>query len=209
MTWPWVVAFIVLWATVVALTILVIGLLRRISPALEQAEQTLRASNVLESGLAPGSPAGAFTVWDAEGRAFTDADLRGEPSIVVFVERGCDPCDDVASELSGLAEPATAARVFVVTDASATESAMSLGPHVTVLHDADKSAARAFNNTVFPYGFALDATGILVARGIATSVDAIHRLGEAVVTDGRPLVLPVYVSAVDLDDHAPERHERR
>lgn len=209
MTWPWIVGFIVLWAAVLVLMILMIGVLRRISPVLEQAEQTLRQSSLIEAGLAPGSRVGQFTVWDADGVPVTEATLLGEPSVVVFVERGCQPCDVVESELSRLGDPGMPARVLVVTDASAAESVMTLAPHAAVLHDAERSATNAFSNTIFPYGFAIDASGTVVAKGIATSIDAIRRLAEVAARDGRSVAIPDHVSAIGVHDGALERHERR
>lgn len=199
MSGPWIAAFLVLWAAVILLALLMMGFLRRVSAVLEQAESLARSSNTLEAGLAPGSRVGPFTVRAADGGIVTDADLRGRPTVVIFVEAGCKPCEALAEELSGLEQPPAPVTLFVVTDDTSEGRKMSLGPYARVLYDEEKSASRAFRNSIFPYGFGVDASGVIVERAIATSVEAIHRLGDGAASQTDTLAFAKEAGAINAE----------
>lgn len=70
MTGPWMALVVLLWLSVVALAMLVLGTIRRASAILQRLE--LRAGAAFGSGpqegLVPGDRIGGFTLIDAEGR---------------------------------------------------------------------------------------------------------------------------------------------
>lgn len=189
MSWPWVAAYFAIWAAVIVLTLVVLGILRRISAVLEEAEHVIRSNRELDAGVPPGAPVGSFVARNANGDIVTDADLRGRPSVVAFLEAGCEPCKVVASELSRLDRPPTSVPVIIVTDDTVESRSMTVGAYVTVLYDQDGSVSRAFRNAVYPFGFALDEAGVVVEKAIATSVEAIHRLAISAAGPKRPTAI--------------------
>jgi len=88
----WLVSYIALWLLVIALTLIVLGLVRqlglihlRLGP-----EQNVLTT---KEGLELGSPAPDFRATDiVQGKEITLADLKGRQSVLVFVSPSCSPC---------------------------------------------------------------------------------------------------------------------
>jgi len=159
----WAAAFVTLWALVIALALLTLGALRRLVPLLERAEESLRSgASASLGGLAPGTAVRPFMAREVAGRTFTEDDLLGSTSVVLFVGADCRSCERLVDDLRSGAVPELEAPLFVVASA---ELAESLSHAVTVLADDDRVIAEAFDSRLVPHAFVLDQHGTVLAVG--------------------------------------------
>jgi hypothetical protein len=175
---PWIAAVLALWAVVVLLAVLVLGLLRRIAPVLEQAERATRAGLAMDADL--GAPDGttvpSFAVVDAAGRSVPFEDVGPADRVVLFVDADCPACGAVTAGLA--ADPATATLPLVVVTGRSTppsryDALAAIG--VPVVGQPDGAATTAFAQRAFPLAFAV-AGGTVVASAVPGSVADLERL---------------------------------
>jgi peroxiredoxin len=165
MSAPWLAALLALWAIVILLALIVLGTLRRLVPLLERAEASLGASNhnARRSGLSPGTPVPAFSAQELGRATFTDADLRGSKSIVLFLGSACAACERFVDDLRVGRVPDLGAHLIVVADVA--EDAENYRAHgVTVLVQQDRSLARIFERDRVPHAFVVDEDGRVLAN---------------------------------------------
>jgi hypothetical protein len=180
MSGPWIAAWLALSTLVVITTFLVLGLLRRVSPLLEQAESALRSAG---SGPGPlqGLPIGTelpqFEARDVRGSVITDADLAGTPAVVLFIDPGCGPCERLMAELRSGWAGEQGARLWVVTG-NGHERELDLSGKATVLLQSDERVSRAFQTSITPHAFAIGIDGTIVNRDIPDSTDALVKLAR-------------------------------
>lgn len=183
MTGPWIVAFLALWAVVVLLAVLTLGLLRRLAPALEQAERVAAMGRVMDDlGLPEGSPVPAFDVVDGAGRAVPFSDVGPPDRVVLFVDADCPACGAVTTALAR--HPRPDALPLVVVAGSGTPPDHYAGLRAAgfpVLAQPDGAATAAFRQRAFPAAFAV-AGGTVVAAAIPGSVADLERLAAALPT---------------------------
>jgi hypothetical protein len=166
MTGPWLVAFVVLWALVLLLGVLVLGVLRRVAPILDRLEE--QQQTVPGFGLPAGTRVPAFEARDREGKA-VDADAIPRPGIVLFLEPGCRPCEKLVKELrSGAVKLDGVPLVFVAPD---TDEGRELVPPIGLLMlQTGRDISRAFQTSVTPHAFLIDADGRLSNQTIPESI---------------------------------------
>lgn len=94
MSTSWMLAFGMLAACVLAIALVVLGTLRRISGVLELAEARLAELPATRGpgGLEPGASLPAFTVERFGGGILTDEDLRGSPGLLLLISSTCPAC---------------------------------------------------------------------------------------------------------------------
>ncbi len=179
MSAAWIGAFISLATLVLLLTLLVVGLMRRISSVLERAEQVLVRSDTfdLKEGLQPGDFVAAGDAVTSTGRPWSTSEVRDDAHVIVFVDPGCPPCDNLIDELmTGPQLPRAVNLVLVSPDIDMRLA--SLSRRYTVLRDTNHALSRAFGTSVSPNAFAIDAGGVVAAQEIPTSMEALNRLGQ-------------------------------
>ena len=182
MTGPWIVAFLALWAVVLVLAVLVLGLLRRIGPVLERAERAIRMSDALAhvDGLPPGATVPGFEVVDPGGRRLAFVDAGPGDRVVLFVDADCPACSGLADALA--AEPGIAQQPIVVVSGKATpvgHYARLAAAGLPVFGQPDGAASAAFQQQAFPYAVALSATRTVVAALIPGSPADLMKLADA------------------------------
>jgi peroxiredoxin len=192
MTGPWIVAFLVLWTITLLNGVLLLGLLNRVTPVLEQAEARLAiASMDAALGLSPGTPVPDFEVKTDDGTTVARDDFLGRPWIALFLAGGCKPCQTLADDLRAHSSE-LAAELVIVVDASDNDLAADL-PH-RVVRQQDRELARAFENAVTPQAFAIDSTGWVVDRSVTTTLDQLEALARAVAKGGGTVELTSQVA---------------
>lgn len=174
----WVVAFVALWALVILLGLLVLGTLRRLTPLIERAEANLAAAAISASpgGLEPGTVVPAFSGRQADGRVFTEADLTGSDSIVLFVSVACQSCERFIRDLTRTRVPELGARLVVVTDEQDQASELAASTGVVVLVQENRSIARVFESSATPHTFVLDESRRVLASGTPNDWSRLRQL---------------------------------
>jgi hypothetical protein len=182
MTGPWIAAFLVLWAAVLVLAVLVLGLLRRIGPVLERAERAIRMSDALAhvDGLPPGAAVPEFDVVDPTGRRLPFADAGSGDRVVLFVDADCPACSGLADALA--AEPGIAQLPIVVVTGRATSVshyARLVAAGLPVFGQPDGAASAAFQQHASPYAVAVSANHTVVASLIPGDPADLMKLADA------------------------------
>lgn len=208
MTGFWIVAFLSLCLVVLGLIILVLGVMRRTIVVLERTEAFLQASVDRVSGLPLGSSIPAFRARSRESEVFTASHLRGTAAVLLFSQAQCQPCEKVAAELTSMDRAPISVPLFVVTDSSTEEGAISYGAFATVLYQEGEEVSSAFRLGIFPYAFAINDQSTIVDRSIINSVKDLALLAwtlEAGPTPEDPV--PKESGTVDVTDTAFETVE--
>lgn len=184
MSWPWVLAVIGLWLSVVFLAVVVLGLLRKVSSFMEAAESRLGGASVPPGfgGLEPGSVVPPFTVLDGDGQVVLSSDLLGSSVLLLFMEAGCEPCDDLALALRGVGQTIGSVAFWILTDADSPEP-MRLPEGTRVLFQTQKSASKAFQNIASPQLFAV-RHHMVIGKKIPETIEDVTRLASLVGEGG-------------------------
>lgn len=189
MTWPWIVAHVIQWVFIVAVGLLLLGLLRRVSEFLEGAESRLRGAGIPPSfgGLEPGSVVPGFELADSTGSVVRSAELLRSALLLLFMDPECDPCEDLARVMDASGE-VEGVPLIVVTAASPHDPDLRLPDGIRVLHQDGKSVSQAFENIATPQAFALRGR-MVIGRAIPQSMDDLRRLARLVAEGGEVSVL--------------------
>ena len=193
MTWPWMVSFLMLWATCLLVLFIVLGQARRFAGLFEAVSAFLSS----ESGKArlesvePGDFVVPFEVADAQGRRYPFNQIVESRSILLFVSDQCPPCIGLLDELGRHGELVDGVPVRVI----ATTSNAAHGAHdhmgISVYFDVEGGAMKAFRNKVTPRAFLVEPDGIVLARGVP------NHLGELRAMVLRPDWVTQSVPAMD------------
>lgn len=186
MSAAWIAAFVALAALSVLTALVVIGTLRRVSVVPQQAESRLRE---LPSDFGPGGlPTGMFIpdfeAVTGEGARFTSADLRGIPSVLVFLSSGCAPCRTLAAELEDATAARLGVRLLIVLRDSSERRDLGLDSTLEFVFQSDGAVSRAFATSATPHAFVIDPTGIVVASGTPNSVRGLEELVDHIQEGG-------------------------
>ena len=178
MTTPWIVAFVALSGLVVLVGLLVLGTLRQLTPLIERSQEIISsaARSMAIGGLAPGAAVPSFTAEEINGATFTEVDLLGEPTIVVFLESGCEACEHLVGDLQHGRVPDLGLRLVVVSSDLDEARRLARSTEVTALVDHERSVARAFQSAVSPQAFVVDEQAMVLASGTSNEWDELRRL---------------------------------
>lgn len=193
----WVVAFMMLWLLVIVLSVIVLGLLRRVAPLLVQLDYSLRrfGPDLEVRGLSAGEKVPTFEILDNKGKRVRLGDSLLLPAVFLFVDSGCEPCQQLTKELEEQASVFIGTRLYVVAEnSSGYERLQNRG--LTVLEQDRGQASIAFQQTAFPQAFAVDGERQIVASAVTDSLDDIKRLIREVGADGQPPNVIVQLSRV-------------
>lgn len=173
----WIGSFAALWVVVVVVGFLVLGMLRRIAPLLERAEETFQATlSTSFGGLAVGAKVPSFEARTVSGESFTDADLLGGRSVVLFLGSSCRACESFVEDLGTGHIPRLGARLVVVAEDRDSASELARATDVTVLIDHDRVLAETFDTRLVPRAFVVDGRGSVLAEGRPNEWNQLERL---------------------------------
>lgn len=190
MSTPWLIAFLALWAVVLIEGMLVLGTFRRVAVVLEAAEGRLRELPAPGPGGLPiGAAVPPFAASTANGSAFSDADLRGKISLVLFLSSGCPPCGVLADELSD-AEAIPGTRLLVVLNDRSECLELGLSSALPIAYQRNGEVSRAFQTTATPHAFLVDSRGVILASGTPNSRKALRDLVEESLEGGDRIAVP-------------------
>lgn len=177
MTWPWVIAFVGLWIFVLVLGVIVLGLVRRVSTFLETAESRALGLDVPADfgGLVPGDQVPRFEVWERDGTKVDSSALVAAPVVLLFIDPGCGPCEDLARLMEASGQWSDGTRYVIITEDTEDATTFRFPPGATVLYQRGRSVSTAFKNIAAPQAFAL-AGNVVVGKAVPESIEALSRL---------------------------------
>ena len=177
MTTIWIVAFAALSSLVALIGLLVLGTLRRITPLLEQAEESFQAaSRASLGGLSVGSNVPPFESFDVHGTSFSREDLLGRTSFVLFLGTTCEACERFVVDLQAGRLPSLGAPLIVVPEDPESARGLARARDVLVLLDEHRAVARAFDVRIVPQAFVVDEHGGVLAAGRANDWSDLREL---------------------------------
>jgi thiol-disulfide isomerase/thioredoxin len=176
MSGPWIAGFVALWIGFLTLAVILLGLLRRMSPILERAEAQLGMHGGKGSfGGAPVASAVApFQLVDAGGRTALSRESVEEPTLLLFVAPGCGPCEQILGGLDGVGHRYEGVPFHVVVEEG--EGEVEAPPGVSLLYERGRSASTAFQTIATPHAFVVDHGGLVLDQRIPGSVDDLRRM---------------------------------
>jgi thiol-disulfide isomerase/thioredoxin len=192
MSGVWLALFVVLWVVVVAITIVVIGVLKQVTSLLADrpVETTDFLSRSLQvsatyGGVPPGTKLADFTVFDSEGREVSSTWLHREPRLYLFVAGGCAPCDQLLDQVRALeASPAPVDLLTVIVHDFEDGKLHDLPAWIEIYRQEEQAVSEAFAGRSFPQAFVVDEGGTVLATTIPTSVDDMARMYEQAIGGG-------------------------
>jgi hypothetical protein len=166
-TAPWIVAYGVLAAVVLVVAVLMLGVLRRVVPLLENVEAGSQA--MLPAGLPLGSRVPEFVALAPDGSPFDESDLGDDPAVLLFIGAGCPPCEALAAEVRAHERRFPARVVAIAVDTEANRDFLSGLPLEVAYHDG--SVTRAFETSAMPHAFAISGGAVMRAAVPHTVAD--------------------------------------
>jgi thiol-disulfide isomerase/thioredoxin len=167
-TTPWIVAFGVLWGTVLLTVVIVLGLLRRLSGVLERLEAAKNV-NDLELGAPVMSTVPQFDLFESSGQRISYSEIIRGPTIVLFMSADCPACDVLAKQLVDVGQEVDDLPfVLVMEDAPAAWSP-AMHSRLRVLYQRGEAATNAFANRATPQAYVVDEAGIVLDRRVPGS----------------------------------------
>jgi methylamine dehydrogenase accessory protein MauD len=166
---------VVFWVAVVGLAVVVLGILRQITPVLERAAAHPGALGPGNQGPPVGDPIPHFSVRDTAGELVDEQSLRGQPALLLFLSVGCGPCEQLAAELRRADLGALARQLIIVTRPD--------GPRVLGIPDGLRVVTEASDEVTgplavmgLPFAIAVDANGIVKGAQVPNTVEHIDRM---------------------------------
>ena len=154
MSGPWILAFAALAVLVIAQSIVLLGLVSKVTIALERAE--VHSS----SGPQPGTPLPMLELEDADG---APAAIGEPPLVLLMLNPGCGPCARLLDRLNKT-KTAPPGRVVAIIDVAARP--VPAPPWLTVLYQRDGTSDRALRLDRTPLALTVDTDARITATRV-------------------------------------------
>lgn len=174
MTTGFYLSYIALWALVIALTLVLIGVVRSVYRMQLKVPRGFEE----EEGLPAGFPVPEFSVLDLEGNQIDNTSLAGRVSALLFVSPLCTSCAVTLAELQAL-QSKTGGNVVVFCRAGAeacTDLAERYGLSVPVVVDERLQISELFNVLAPPTAVLVDEDGRIQTYGHPMKVEDLETL---------------------------------
>jgi hypothetical protein len=176
----WAIVIIVLWLAVICLAVIVLGVLRRVTPHLERMafREPLRTA---DQGPAVGSRLPSFAAGHKNGAGVSDARLNNRPGVLLFLSSHCGPCRQLAGDMrkSDLAE--LASYLTIVTDHDGPDD-LGLPASLCIVTQSDDKVSDALGVRATPFAIAVDGDGIVCGKQVANTVTQLANLAASVTS---------------------------
>lgn len=178
MSAAWVAVVVTLSIAVAALTVAFVIHARKVTVVLDRVDAWLARPDVRPPGLQPGSRVLPFTALKQDGRSFSDRDLIGQRSMVLFMKSECVTCRRLAQQLSRRALDALAIgdTTYVVLRDEYERDALALDGALEIAFQADGVVAWAFRSSATPQAFVVNDNGIVTASGFPNTLEQMQAL---------------------------------
>lgn len=151
----------------------------------------------MQSEEVVGHPAPDFRLSSLDKKStISQRDLRGHPSLLIFLSPTCSPCQDVIQQLSTLAIgwQEEGGKLFGISSGDSDEMARvatRLGASFTILSQNQWEATRSYKAKGTPWGVAITADGMVAATGSLGSQEQLTALMEAARADTNSHKVPL------------------
>ena len=178
----WLISYIALWILVALLTVVVLGLVRQlglIHLRLGPEEHLLTT----REGLEVGTPAPVFREIDllSEKDIALD-DLKGRPSVLVFVSPSCAPCTALMPHLNTFQRSNDGKVNILLFSQSEPQASLELAKthqlKMPIISDPEGAISKAYQVRATPFAYGLDEAGLVHRRGIANDLQGLEALLE-------------------------------
>lgn len=170
----WAIVVVVLAVAVAVLAVIVLGLLRQVTPVLERAATATQAGmEVTSQGPVIGEPLPRFSAGGPNGEV-TDEQLRGQPALLLFLSVGCGPCEMLTEDMRKAGLNGLDKQLIVVTSPGG-QRELDLPADVRVLTEQNRSVSEALSVIGTPFAIAVDPEGIV--KGVSVP-NTVRQLGD-------------------------------
>lgn len=187
MSTPWTIAFAALSVLVLALGVIVLGVVRLALPQIEQSQTLIKgvASRLRRFGLPAGMAVPAFTAETVGGDVFTERDLLGQPTAILFLGSSCPACSRLFKDLAAGDAPDLRGKLVVIAEEDdARQLAPAIEAGVIVLIQRRASLATVFESDRIPHVFVLDREAAVVRTGSASTWRDVAELAGSAAEGG-------------------------
>ena len=190
----WLVSYLALWALVVLLTVVVLGLVRqlglihlRLGP-----ESDLVTTN---EGLEIGLPAPDFQANDViSGDKIVLSNLKGTKSILIFVSPSCQPCQELMPHIVTFHRSKNGkVKIVLFIQTDVRESMQFAENHQLRTHvvaDPQGNLSKIYQVRATPFAYGLDKEGIVQRQGVVNNLQALEALLEEASASELTIELP-------------------
>lgn len=181
MTGPWIAVLVVQGLVTVLLVLVVLGLLRRITPVLQRAEELMQQTMPMTPGGLPiGSKVPVFKARTAAGLEVSSEELLEEMTLLLFADASCPGCRDLLADLTSQRADLDPMRLCVVTSRiEDTHRAVgALG--ATLLEDVDGEVIQALRATAAPMVCAISADHVVLGSTMPSTLEDLREFAESI-----------------------------
>lgn len=174
----WQIAVVVLWLALIAMAVVVLGVLRQVTTALEQAQSGGHGHHPAPPGQGPplGEQVPHFAAVDTAGLPVDDELVRGHPALLLFMHLGCAPCEELAREMGRSDMSRLAGQLIVVTDpGGARDLPIPAGIRV-VAETGEEQITGPLQITGWPFAVVIDPAGLVQATSVPNTVAQLEDL---------------------------------
>lgn len=174
----WAIAILTLWLAVAIMIVIVLGVLRQVTSALERLspEHSYSYHGALPGeSLMGGEPVPHFASVDTAGLPVNDQGLRGRPALLLFVHQGCAPCEDLVREMHRSDLSRLAGQLVIVTDSRGSRD-LGIPAGLRTVAEAASEISGPLTITGWPFAVALDPAGLVRATGVPNTVAQLEDL---------------------------------
>jgi methylamine dehydrogenase accessory protein MauD len=180
----WMISYALLWALVLILLLGIAALAREIG-LLHRRLPPVGARGSAD-GPAVGKHAPSFEEVSVTGEPVTLAGSVGKATLIVFVSPSCSACNDLAPSLRTIARTERDHLMTVVISSGDLPAAKEFGHKYRlggVALVASEELGVAWGVNITPYAFAIDATGMVIAKGLVNHIEHLDSLVDTLRFD--------------------------
>lgn len=175
----WLLSYLLLWALVAVLILLVVGMLRQIGQ-LQMKTDPEQGVLVTDDGLPLAEPAPAFEAREAfEDRVVSFPPGRRK-AVVIFLSTTCQPCYELVPHLNGFWEKERSSYEFYIICSGSREQvrefARLYNAVFPMVYDADGEIVQRFQHRRTPYAYLVDEHGIVRMKGVVNEEKTLRAL---------------------------------
>jgi methylamine dehydrogenase accessory protein MauD len=171
----WAVAIVALWVAVIALAVVMLGILRQITPVLERAATPSDAMGPGNQGPPVGNPVPHFSARDTAGELVDDQSLRGQPALLVFLSVGCAPCEQLAAEIRRTDLGPLARQLIIITRPDGPRI-LGIPAGLRVVTESSDEMTGPLAVIGLPFAIAIDSTGIVKGAQVPNAVEHLEHM---------------------------------
>jgi hypothetical protein len=178
----WEILIISLCVCVGALTIVVLGMLRQMAPNIKRIS-AMNFARANEEGPSIGIKIPDFTALDGNGRPKSGFDLIDPPSVLLFTQAQCGPCEALLNAF-GESVPSSLEGLITVVTNEAGKGSLGVLTSSPLIIESSREVQEAFNVRAVPYAIAIDDAGQVRAKAAINTLDQLKQLADLLVQNG-------------------------